>query len=102
MKRTDLQKCCVCKRGVMHDGSPTFFRVTIEPLVVDVRAIERRHGMERMMGGGLAGAVLAQVLGPDDDIAQPLTPARTLFVCRACSMEPMPLMALAEHEPTPT
>ncbi|MEW6511862.1 MAG: hypothetical protein AB1428_13000 [Bacteroidota bacterium] len=102
MKRREFQKCCVCKLGVMVNNAPTFFRITVEPFMMDGRAIQRRHGMELMMGGGVGGAVLAEVMGTDEDLAAPLRPAKTLFICRDCSMQPMPIMALAEHEPIPT
>jgi len=70
--------------------------------MIDARAVQSRAGLEQHFGGGTNGAVLAQVMGDDRDLAEPLSPSRTLFVCLQCSLEPIPLMALAEREPIPT
>jgi len=50
----------------MHNGDRFFYRVKIEQFVVDMGAVQRQHGLEMSMG---ATASLAQIIGPDEDIA---------------------------------
>lgn len=79
----------------MHAGSVVFLRVTVERCGIDVGAVQRAHGMELILGGGQAGAVLADVLGPNDAIAKALDSVREVFVCQQCEFEP--LACLLEH-----
>ncbi|RAI43948.1 hypothetical protein CH341_11545 [Rhodoplanes roseus] len=64
----------------MHAGAITFFRISIERLVVDLGAVRRQHGLELQIGA------LAQHMGPDEDIAKPLLPAVAGLVCESCAM----------------
>lgn len=84
LKQRDLTACAVCGKGVMHDGTPTFYRIQIEHYVVDIRAVQRQCGLEQMLGGA---AALAQVMGPDDDMAKRAY-AGTAIVCQPCSLKP--------------
>ncbi len=101
MKQSDLQKCCKCRQGLMHTGVPLFWRITVERFGVDMAAVQRRHGMELMMGGGTVGAVLAGAMGPNDDIAKLLGEKLVLCMCETCALENFPVAALAELAPVP-
>jgi len=99
MKLSDIKKCAKCGKGVMHTGLPLFWRVTIERFGIDKAACDRRHGLETFFGGGIVGAKLAGVMGPDEDIAQPVMDELKLILCEKCAMEDYPIAALAELEP---
>ncbi len=100
-KREDLgnHKCCVCHQGVAHGGGITFYRLSVERFMLDVQGIRQTAGLEMHFGGGQAGAVLANIMGADPDIAQPLTDKPiTLFMCEDCAcMKPKPLALLVEE-----
>lgn len=69
---------------------PIFYRVTVEQFVLDARAIERQAGLAMMLGS----AVVAAVMGPDEDIAK-RTQKRTGFIGGQDAME-MPVIAFLE------
>lgn len=87
MKHKDLKPCQICRKGVMHAGSPLFLRVTVERLGIDRRAVERAHGMELMMGGN---ALLANMMGPDEDLAKVINGKKDMLLCHHCASEPLP------------
>lgn len=58
-----------------------FYRVEVEQLVLDQRAIERQHGLEMVVGN----AALAAVLGPDEDLAVSVYKGRGLL-CADCGL----------------
>jgi len=92
MKQADFKPCVFCGQGVMHTGSPVFYRVSVEYLGVDLGAVRRQHGLELMLGS----PVLAQAMGPDEDLTQPLAEKKGLHVCLTCAMEPQVIAALLE------
>lgn len=81
MKAKDVQKCAVCRKGLMHAGTPLFWKIRLQRMGLDRRAIEQTAGLEMMMGN----VALARVMGPDPDIAKPLTDERTVLVCEPCA-----------------
>jgi len=87
MKHKDFQPCCICGKGIMHAGTPIFLRITVERLGVDRGAVERAHGLELMMGGN---AMLANIMGPNEDLAKVIDSEKNLLVCHPCSSEPLP------------
>lgn len=87
MKHRDFKPCVCCGKGMMHAGGITFFRLRIERFIIDAREVQRAAGMEMMMGGGQAGAVLANVMGPNNDLAKQFEDYSVL-VCEPCSMNP--------------
>lgn len=91
MKQTDLKPCASCGKGVMHAGTPVFYRVKIESLGVDVGAVRRQHGLETMLGH----AALAFHMGPQEDLAKVID-EREVMVCLQCAVEERPLMLLLE------
>lgn len=67
MKQSELKNCHICGKGLMHDHQIYFYKVKVEQFVFDLSAIQRQHGLEMSMG---ASAALAQIMGPDNDLAQ--------------------------------
>ena len=90
LKRLDLKPCVLCWKGLAHAGIPFFWRVRLQMFGLDARAIQRRHGMEEMFGGGNAGAALAQVMGTDDDLAKPIGEEQQGLVCATCAADGRP------------
>lgn len=104
LKRKDIEGCMSCGRGVAHNHDITFYRLKVERFVLDPTAVNERHGMELMMGGGTGGAVLAQVMGPDRDLAKLVAGPMVMIICEPCAMgglgetsRPPCLAALAER-----
>lgn len=87
MKHKDFKPCQLCGKGMMHAGHPLFLRVTVERLGIDRKAVERAHGLELMMGGN---ALLANVMGPDEDLAKVIDGKKNMLVCGSCAGEPLP------------
>jgi hypothetical protein len=94
MKQDEIQSCLCCGKGVMHDGAITFYRVALERMVIDVRAVQRQHGLELVIGS----PVIARVMGPDADLAKSLDdPPLVVLICDECAMlKTRPLAALHE------
>jgi len=84
MKQGELQKCTKCGNGVMHTDNPLFYRVRIERMAIDMSAVQRRHGLEQMLGGHSA---LAAVMGPDEDIARQIGSPQVWIICQDCSID---------------
>ena len=97
MKAEDFKTSALCGKGVMHNGVPLFYRCRITPMGIDARAVQQTHGLEQMFGGVGGGARLARVMGPDPDIAKPITEEQTALVCQDCSMQPHLFAMLAER-----
>ncbi|KKL52571.1 hypothetical protein LCGC14_2284120 [marine sediment metagenome] len=99
-KREDLgnHKCCACHQGVAHDGGISFYRLSVERFILNVRGIQQTAGLEMFFGGGHTGAVLGDIMGANPDIAQPIfSKPLTLLMCEDCAcMKPKPLAALVE------
>ena len=79
--RGEIDKCALCKKGVLHGGVPIFFRVTVERFGVDLRAVQREHGMELAMGS----PVLAAVFSDGRPLANRMNLPGTLTVCMDCA-----------------
>ncbi len=70
----------------MHAGIPLFMRITVERLGIDRRAVERARGMELMIGGN---ALLANIMGPDEDLAKVIDGKKDMLLCHHCASEPL-------------
>jgi len=86
LRRQDLEKCAVCGEGVMHAGNLDVYRVEITQYIAHARNIQRETGLEMMMGGGSAGAVLASVMGDNPVLLQEISVSSGLL-CQPCFME---------------
>lgn len=80
LKRKDIEKCKLCERGVAAGGI-VFYRVKLEQFGLDHNAIMQQHGLELQLGGH---AALAQVMGPDNDLARSLSDEKTVCICGEC------------------
>lgn len=75
-----------------------FYRLTVERFGVKLDAVRRQTGLEMMLGGAVR---IAQAMGADEDMAQPVMEKLVLVVCESCSTEPRHCVAgLAEVEST--
>ena len=95
MKQRDIQPCVMCQRGVMHDNNLAFYRLDLQYLIANVGAIQRQSGLEMLLGGH---ARIALALGPDEDMATPISQG-VVLVCLECATT-YPLAAIAEHVAT--
>ena len=95
MRAGDFTKCKGCGKGMMHTGLPIFWRVKIERMGINNRAVQQADAMERYMGGAVA---LARVF-EDPEIAKPIEgiEPQTILICEECSLKPLPLALLAER-----
>lgn len=83
MKQNDIKPCLLCGKGVMHTGSPAFFRVKLEHMCINLNAVHRQAGLEQLLGGN---ASLAFHMGMQEDIASPVTTCEGL-ICQSCALE---------------
>jgi hypothetical protein len=94
MKAKDIQNCAVCQKGLMHAGMPLFWRIKLQRMGLDRRAIEQTAGLEMMMGS----VALARVMGPDPDIAKPVDDEHEVLVCEHCASQPVSIYQIGlEH-----
>lgn len=85
LKRRDVRQCICCDRGVAHDNQLTFYQVKIASCALLPREIQRMHALENFLGGGRAGAALADAMGPDEDLAKILG-EHTVWICQECGL----------------
>ena len=84
MKQPDFQPCCLCHKGIMHTGLPVFYRIRIESMGIDIKAVNRQLGFEQFMGGN---AALAYHMGAQESLASSLDEGKTLLLCHACALD---------------
>lgn len=96
MKERDLKPCEACGRALTHDGSPLFYRITIESLILDPGAIQRRIGLGLAMGSHR----LAQVMGPDEDLARTVVGPRSFLLCLPCAVKALGALVDPAADPT--
>ena len=80
-KRNEIQKCLLCKEGIGHNDDLRFHRLSLESFQIDIGAVQRAHGMELQMGGHVA---LANIMGPDEDLAKSLGASKRFIICDTC------------------
>lgn len=93
MRERELREhatCSACGQKIGHTGVPLFATVTVNRYMVNMRALQRQQGLTMMLGGE---AVLAQVMGPDEDMAKVLNTSE-LTLCSDCVMKPQDLSEL--------
>ena len=89
MKRSDIKKCAICKLGMMHSGVPLFYTIKIQHYMMDIGAVKRQHGLETFFG---EAAPLAQVMGPNEDLAKPLSKEIEVWICQDCMIEKLMIL----------
>ena len=70
----------------MHSGLPLAWKLNVQRIGIDARAVQREHGLEMMMGGNVA---LARVLSPERDFGHVMSTA-TIILCEPCVMNALP------------
>jgi len=95
MKQTEIKPCAACGKGVMHAGAPQFYRVTVQPHIVNVAAIQRQAGLEQVLGGN---ATIAFHMGTQEDIAQPFGEPVVMLLCQDCGIAEQSIAGLLETE----
>lgn len=86
MKEQELREhavCSLCDHPIGTAGVPIFYRLKIDTFALDLNALQRQQGLTMQLGGH---AVLAAVMGPDQDMAQPIGETSTLTVCQHCAI----------------
>jgi len=86
MKRKDLEKCLICKQGMAHNQSVSFYEIKLKYHILDMKAIMSEHGFETFFGGGLVGARLASAMGSDPDLTHEMRTIKGL-ICMHCAIE---------------
>lgn len=99
MKEKELRAaadCAVCGKAFGHSGLPLFWRVTIERHGVLMDRVKRQDGLSQFLGGN---CLLAQVMGPDEELTQKLMGPVTITVCEHCAQQAYvyPIAYLAER-----
>lgn len=96
MKEKELREnaiCSMCGDKVLSAGLPLFWRVTIERFGIDLNAVQRQQGLTMMMGGN---AVIAAVMGADEEMAKHIVDPIALTICEPCCTENTCVARLAE------
>lgn len=94
MKRNELTKCKICGKGLMHTGTPLFYRIKVERLAFDMSVIHQQAGMENFFGGNLD---IAEAFTTNENIANPLEKGTEALVCQKCIQEPDLYLKLIEQ-----
>lgn len=97
MKETELRKfatCGLCKKKVLQSGLPLFYRLTVERFGIKMDAVNRQAGLEMMLGGS---AFVAQAMGPDEDMAEPMMEPLSIAICEKCAMTDLCVAEIAER-----
>lgn len=101
MKEKELRAhatCSLCRQKIGASGLPLFYRLTVERFGVKLDAVRRQAGLEMMLGGHV---LIAQAMGPDEEMTMPMMEKLVLVVCESCSTETRHCVAgLAEIEST--
>lgn len=90
MKEKELREratCAVCGERIGASMIPAFFVIRAQRYIVDMRAVQRQSGLESVMGGAVA---LAQVMGPNENLANPVGPEFSITICADCNDDPLP------------
>lgn len=95
MKEAELRKyatCAKCGKKVGHTGLPFFWTITLNRYGVDMRAVQAQDGL----GAFLGNSYLAQVMGPNQDLAKPVMDTVSVALCEDCACDRVNIAALAE------
>jgi hypothetical protein len=97
MRESELRqhaKCGLCGKSIGHTGLPMFWVVTIERYGLRRDALMRQAGLTMQLGGN---AVLAGVMGPDEEMTMDLMDPVKVTVCEFCATErSLPVAAMGE------
>lgn len=85
-----LGPCRICGQQQLAGGEPTFYVVEVSRAAFDRRAVERRVGLQMMLGSG----PLATIMGPNEDIAKVFDGPHRTFVHESCAIRMTHLLDL--------
>lgn len=88
MKEKELRKlanCHICGEPIGRGLIPMFSRFTIERFILDGKALQRKAGLEMVVGS----PALAMVMGPDEDLAKSISKKIVGSICAGCIGEPI-------------
>ena len=94
MKEKELRKhlnCSNCRKPIGHTGLPFFWTATINRYGIDMRAVKAQDGLSAFLGN----AYLAQVMGPDQDMAKKVADEITITLCEDCAIKRVVFAELA-------
>lgn len=95
IKQSDMKPCALCKKGVAHDANILFWRLRFDRLGLDLSAVQAQRGLELMLGS----AEIANVMGPNRDIAKVIDGPHEVMVCEPCvEQRLLGLMLIAEDQ----
>jgi hypothetical protein len=80
------KKCLLCGKGVFHERSLMFYRVTLERFMLDLGAIKTVAGLEMQFGGSQKAIAVADVFSPDNDLAKRVYIREPFIICDPCAM----------------
>lgn len=95
MKEKELRKlatCGGCGRKLGEARALFFWKITVDRYAMDHQAMMRQNGLGMMLGHG----GLAEVMGPDEDMAKQIGKPVVFSVCQDCFIKPMNLAAKEE------
>lgn len=86
MKLSELKVCNHCRKPVLHSGVPIAYKITVQALGADTRAIQQMAGLQQILGGSVQ---LASVFAPDEEILKPIEDSAYVMACHPCMVERM-------------
>lgn len=96
MKEDELRKhatCASCGNRIGHTGLPIFWTIEVERLGLDADAMRRNAGLAMQMGS----AVLANVMGPNEEMTVSIMDKVKLTLCEDCSCQPLVIAQLIDQ-----
>ena len=96
-KKSDIKQCAKCGKGLMHSGVPIFYKVGIQSMGFDKGALQRTAALEQYFGGAGPGIAIANVMGPDEDLAKSIGKGTNVLICQNCIVEQINLLELIER-----
>jgi len=91
----EAAQCVNCGEKIGHAAIPIFHRVKVQTYGLDGAAVRRQAGLEMMLGGAVE---IAQVMGPDDDLAKSIGQAVEFTICFDCWLKRLPIAELTERK----
>lgn len=89
--------CGVCGRPIGHTGVPLFWTLRVERHSLKIDAVYRQDGLVALLGGNVR---LAQVMGTDAEMTEPMFEPVIISVCEACAVDRICLAQLVERRLT--
>lgn len=95
-----LGPCIICGKPALgsDNSSPTFYVVDVAHACFDMAAINRRVGLQMVLGGHDA---LARAMGPDGPLARIVNQPRKVFVHEGCAGQIGHVLELSPKESDP-